>query len=73
MKRGEGMGPVEAFLEVKLRGLEARGYCRLRATRLRFSNWASWIRTNACRSQSAMPYRLAIAQGLLVQRLVWEV
>ena len=24
--------------------------------------WASWIRTNACRSQSAMPYRLAIAQ-----------
>ncbi len=23
--------------------------------------WASWIRTNACRSQSAMPYRLAIA------------
>ena len=24
--------------------------------------WASWMRTNACRSQSAMPYRLAIAQ-----------
>ncbi len=28
------------------------------------NGWASWIRTNACRSQSAMPYRLAIAQNL---------
>ena len=26
-----------------------------------FSNWASWIRTNVCSSQSAVPYRLAIA------------
>ena len=25
-------------------------------------NWASWIRTNECRSQSPVPYRLAIAQ-----------
>ena len=25
-------------------------------------HWASWIRTNACRSQSPVPYRLAIAQ-----------
>ena len=25
-------------------------------------NWASWIRTNVCSSQSAVPYRLAIAQ-----------
>ena len=25
--------------------------------------WASWIRTNECRSQSPVPYRLAIAQG----------
>ena len=24
-------------------------------------NWASWIRTNECRSQSPVPYRLAIA------------
>ena len=24
--------------------------------------WASWIRTNAWRSQSPLPYRLAIAQ-----------
>ena len=24
--------------------------------------WASWIRTNECRSQSPVPYRLAIAQ-----------
>ena len=24
-------------------------------------NWASWIRTNVCSSQSAVPYRLAIA------------
>ena len=26
------------------------------------NNWASWIRTNECRSQSPVPYRLAIAQ-----------
>ena len=26
------------------------------------SNWASWIRTSECSSQSAVPYRLAIAQ-----------
>ena len=25
------------------------------------NNWASWIRTNECRSQSPVPYRLAIA------------
>ena len=25
-------------------------------------NWASWIRTSECRSQSPVPYRLAIAQ-----------
>ena len=25
-------------------------------------DWASWIRTNECSSQSAVPYRLAIAQ-----------
>ena len=25
-------------------------------------NWASWIRTNEYSSQSAVPYRLAIAQ-----------
>ena len=24
-------------------------------------SWASWIRTNECRSQSPVPYRLAIA------------
>ena len=24
-------------------------------------DWASWIRTNDCRSQSPVPYRLAIA------------
>ena len=24
-------------------------------------NWASWIRTSECRSQSPVPYRLAIA------------
>lgn len=28
------------------------------------TNWASWIRTNECSSQSAVPYRLAIAQKL---------
>ena len=26
------------------------------------ANWASWIRTSECRSQSPVPYRLAIAQ-----------
>ena len=26
------------------------------------NNWASWIRTNEWRSQSPLPYRLAIAQ-----------
>ena len=25
-------------------------------------NWASWIRTNECRNQNPVPYRLAIAQ-----------
>ena len=25
------------------------------------ANWASWIRTSECRSQSPVPYRLAIA------------
>jgi hypothetical protein len=34
----------------------------LNYTRKGKNGWASWIRTNACRSQSAMPYRLAIAQ-----------
>jgi hypothetical protein len=27
--------------------------------------WASWIRTSASRSQSPLPYRLAIAQNLI--------
>ena len=30
-------------------------------------NWASWIRTNECRSQSPVPYRLAIAHQRLYQ------
>ena len=29
-------------------------------------NWASWIRTSECSSQSAVPYRLAIAQLVAV-------
>ena len=29
------------------------------------TTWASWIRTNVCSSQSAVPYRLAIAQNRL--------
>ena len=29
-------------------------------------NWASWIRTNECRNQNPVPYRLAIAQQLVV-------
>ena len=31
---------------------------------LEHPNWASWIRTNECRSQSPVPYRLAIAHYL---------
>ena len=29
---------------------------------LHIKDWASWIRTSECSSQSAVPYRLAIAQ-----------
>ena len=29
---------------------------------LNFFGWAGWIRTNACESQSLVPYRLATAQ-----------
>ena len=28
-------------------------------------NWANWIRTNECRSQSPVPYRLAMAHYVL--------
>ena len=31
------------------------------APHIYYFNWASWIRTNECSSQSAVPYRLAIA------------
>ena len=34
---------------------------------LDFNNWASWIRTSECRSQSPVPYRLAIAQYTIMQ------
>ena len=30
------------------------------------ANWASWIRTSECRSQSPVPYRLAIAHCRLI-------
>ena len=32
-----------------------------------FDTWASWIRTSECRSQSPVPYRLAIAQYTIMQ------
>ena len=32
-----------------------------------FETWASWIRTSECRSQSPVPYRLAIAQYTIMQ------
>ena len=32
-------------------------------------NWASWIRTSECRSQSPVPYRLAIAQKIALARV----
>ena len=36
------------------------------ATQNRWLFWASWIRTNECSSQSAVPYHLAIAQCLFL-------
>ena len=30
-----------------------------------FETWASWIRTSECRSQSPVPYRLAMAQEMI--------
>ena len=35
---------------------------KLRASSVRIKSWASRIRTGECRSQSPVPYRLAIAQ-----------
>ena len=36
-------------------------------------NWARWIRTIDCRSQSPVPYRLAIAQYLIFKKSGWVV
>ena len=36
--------------------------CSLYPFELHLHSWASWIRTSVCSSQSAVPYRLAIAQ-----------
>ena len=33
------------------------------------ANWASWIRTSEYRSQSPVPYRLAIAQKICIESL----
>ena len=38
--------------------------------KLHLHSWASWIRTSVCSSQSAVPYRLAIAQD---GRFIWAV
>ncbi len=34
----------------------------------RSKNWASGIRTHECRSQSPVPYRLAIAHQLIYEK-----
>ena len=38
---------------------------------LRFNQngWSNWIRTSECRSQSPVPYRLAILQNMVLQVL----
>ena len=61
-----GFEPRTTWLKVKCSTTWATRPYSMISSRLTQVNWASWIRTSECRSQSPVPYRLAIAHRRLI-------